>query len=88
MRDCVSGEVVEVLEYEVAEAEREVRVGLNAVLRERMVKEGVRRGWKEPEKRLLRVDIVMVGRNFQCVQVESVVDVSWRLLCLEQLQDR
>lgn len=43
------------------EVEREERVGLKAVARERMVCEVVRRGWKEAEKRLLRVDIVVVG---------------------------
>jgi hypothetical protein len=35
-------------------------VGLNAVFKERIVCEGVRRGAKEVEKRLLRVDIVVV----------------------------
>jgi hypothetical protein len=42
------------------EVEREERVGLKAVLRERMVCEGVRRGAKVPEKRLLRVDMLVV----------------------------
>lgn len=39
------------------EGEREERVGLKAVFRERIVWEGVRRGAKEVEKRLLRVDM-------------------------------
>lgn len=42
------------------EGEREARVGVKAVLRERMVWEGVRRGAKEVEKRLVRVDILVV----------------------------
>lgn len=58
----------------MAEAEREERVGLNAVLRERMLKEGVRRGWKEPEKRLVRVDIVVdIEGGSRSVEVVSVV---------------
>lgn len=56
---CVSGEVVLVLEALLVEAEREARVGLKAVRRLRMVSEGLRSGWKDAEKRLLRVDIVV-----------------------------
>lgn len=41
------------------EGEREARVGLNAVFKERMVWEGVRRGAKGVVKRVLRVDMLM-----------------------------
>lgn len=39
-----------------------------------MLKEGVRRGWKEPEKRLVRVDIVVgIEGGSRSVEVVSVV---------------
>ena len=80
MRDCVSGEVVLELEYDVAEAERLDRVGLKAVAMERILMDVERRGWKEPEKRLLRVDIVMEAD----VGLESSKWLmSWRC-CLKQ----
>ena len=50
------------------EGGREERVGLKAVFRERIVWEGVRRGAKEAEKRLLRVDMlrIIVGVGLVC----------------------
>lgn len=63
------------------EGEREERVGLNAVFKERIVCEGVRRGAKEVEKRLLRVDIVVVVVVVDVVFVVCEVVaacVSWR----------
>ena len=52
-----------------------------------MFSEVLRRGWKELEKRLLRVDIVVVvGGKAWSEEVESMVDVSWRLLYFKQWQ--
>ena len=58
------------------EGEREERVGVKAVLRERMVWEGVRRGAKEVEKRLVRVDIFGCLGCWLVLGVRSLLRVS------------
>ena len=58
------------------EGEREARVGVKAVLRERMVWEGVRRGAKEVEKRLVRVDIFGCLGCWLVLGVRSLLRVS------------